>query len=192
MMKNAIILHGGPSKEEYYNPDTPSMSNAHWIPWLQAQLLKHDISTATPEVPWSFDRNWPVWQKEVERFDIGKETILIGHSTGAGFFVKYLSINSGLVVDKVVLVAPWLDPDREHTKNFFDDFEIDPNFVARTKGVTIFNTDNDQKSVQKTVKILREKVKNLHYVEFSQYGHFCFDDMKTDKFPELLEEVLKT
>lgn len=122
-MRNAIILHGGPSKKEYYDPETPSMSNAHWIPWLQGQLLKHDIPTATPEVPWSFDRNWKVWLKEVERFDIVPETILIGHSTGAGFWIKYLSINKKLKVDKVVLVAPWLDPDKKHTKNFFDDFE---------------------------------------------------------------------
>ncbi|MBI3980931.1 alpha/beta hydrolase [Candidatus Microgenomates bacterium] len=190
-MKNAIILHGGPSKEEYYDPKSPSMSNAHWLPWLQGQLLKHDIPTATPEVPWSFDRNWAVWNREVERFEIGPETILVGHSTGSGFFVKYLSIHKDLKVDKVVLVAPWLDPDHEHTKNFFDDFEIDPDFVLRTKGVTIFNSDNDQESVQKTVKILKDKVKNLKYQEFHNYGHFCFEDMKTDKFPELLKVILE-
>lgn len=189
-MKNAIILHGGPSKKEYYDPDAPSMSNAHWIPWLQAQLLKADIPTASPEVPWSFDRNWKVWQKEVERYDIGPETILIGHSTGAGFFIKYLSINKNLKVGKVILVAPWLDPDHEHTKNFFDDFEIDPEFPSRTGGVTIFNSDNDQDSVQKTVKIVRDTVKNIKYVEFHNYGHFIYEDMKTLKFPELLEEAV--
>ena len=44
-MKNAIILHGGPSKKEYYDLNMPSMSNSHWLPWLQAQLLKKDITT---------------------------------------------------------------------------------------------------------------------------------------------------
>ncbi len=190
-MKNAIILHGGPSKEEYYDPEAPSMSNAHWIPWLQAQLLKHDIPTATPEVPFSFDRNWQVWNQEVERFEIGPETILIGHSTGAGFFVKYLSIHPELKVGKVVLVAPWLDPDQEHTKNFFDDFEIDPLLVSRTAGVTIFNSDNDQESVQKTIKILRKTVKDIGYKEFHKYGHFCYGDLKTTKFPELLKFILE-
>ncbi len=187
-MRNAIILHGGPSEEEYYDPTTPSESNAHWLPWLQKQLLVKDISAATPEVPRSFDRNWKVWQREVERFDIGPETILVGHSTGAGFWIKYLSIHKKLKVGKVVLVAPWLDPDREHTKNFFDDFEIDPNFPARTQGVTIFNSDNDQASVQKTMQIVREKVANIAYKEFHNYGHFCFGDMKTQEFPELLQE----
>ncbi len=189
-MKNAIILHGGPDKEEYYDPKAPSMSNAHWLPWLQAQLLKADIPTATPEVPWSFDRNWNVWNREVERYDITPETMLIGHSTGAGFFVKYLSIHKNIQVDKVVLVAPWLDPDNEHTKNFFDDFEIDPKLVERTKGLTILNSDNDQGSVQKTVEILRKKVKRIDYKEFHNYGHFCYGDMKTHEFPELLQIIL--
>lgn len=189
-MKNAIILHGGPSKEEYYNPEAASMSNAHWIPWLQGQLLKHEIATATPEVPHSFDRNWSVWNREVERFDIGPDTTLVGHSTGAGFFVKYLSIHKELIVNKVILVAPWLDPDREHTKNFFDDFDIDPDMVKRTAGVTIFSSDNDQASVLKTVRILREKVKNIQYKEFPDFGHFCMNDMKSSKFPELLHVIL--
>jgi len=38
-MKNAIILHGQSSKAEYYGEQFPSMSNAHWLPWLQGQLL---------------------------------------------------------------------------------------------------------------------------------------------------------
>lgn len=191
-MRNAIVLHGGPSKREYYDPEAPSMSNTHWLPWLQGQLLKADIPTATPEIPWSFDRNWPVWTREVERYEIGPETILVGHSTGSGYWVKYLSIHKDLKVNRVVLVAPWLDPDQEHTKNFFDDFEIDSNLVKRTAGVTIFASDNDQESVQKTVKIIREKISGIKYREFHNYGHFCINDMKTPKFPELLEEVVGT
>lgn len=189
-MKNAIILHGGPDKEEYYDQESPSQSNAHWIPWLQGQLLKHDLPTATPEVPFSFDRNWKVWNREVERFDIGPKTILIGHSTGAGFFIKYLSIHKNIKVDKVILLAPWLDPEGNKTKNFFNDFEIDPELVQRTAGVTIFNSDNDMETVQKSVKILREKIKNIGYKEFHNYGHFCIEDMRTPKFPELLRFIL--
>ena len=114
----------------------------------------------------------------------------MGHSTGAGFFIKYLSIHKDLRVDKVILVAPWLDPDRKKTKNFFDDFEIDLNIINRTAGITIFNSDNDQQSVHKTVKLIRQKVKGLTYKEFHNYGHFCFEDLKTTVFPELLQEIL--
>ena len=190
MKKTSIILHGGPSKEEYYDPKMPSMSNAHWIPWLQGQLLKHEIAAATPEVPHSFDRNWSTWTKEVERFDMTPETILVGHSTGAGFFVKYISIHPHIKVGKIILVAPWLDPDHEHTKDFFDDFEIDSAMASRTKGITVFYSDDDQKSVLKTVDIMRQKIKGVVYKEFHNYGHFCFENMKTTEFPELLREAL--
>ena len=189
-MKNTIILHGGPSKKEYYDPKAPSMSNANWIPWLQGQLLKQEITAATPEVPHSFDRNWKVWTKEVERFEITPETVLVGHSTGGGYFIKYLSIHPKLKVGKVVLVAPWLYLYHDKTKDFFDDFEIDPNLASRTEGVTVFYSDDDQESVQKTVEIIRTKVKGIKYKEFHNHGHFCYEDMKTVEFPELLEEIL--
>ncbi len=190
-MKTAILLHGGPGKEEYYDPKYPSASNSHWFPWLQKQLLINEIDAYTPEVPHAYDRNWKTWTREVERFELGPETILVGHSTGAGFFVKYLSIHPELKVEKVVLVAPWLDPGNKYTKNFFDDFEIDPKLVSRTAGITIFNSDNDQESVQKTTKIIIDKVPGIKYKEFHNYGHFCIEDMKTEEFPELVEEILK-
>ena len=189
-MKNAIILHGGPDREEYYDPKVPSESNAHWLPWLQGQLLKKDIAAATPEVPHAFDRNWKTWNREFERFDITPETILVGHSTGAGFIIKYLSIHREVKVGKVILVAPFLDPSHQKTKNFFDDFEIDPNLVSRTSGITIFNSDNDEEDIHKTVEILRENLQGVQYKQFHNYGHFCYEDMKTVEFPELLSETL--
>lgn len=189
-MKNAIILHGGPSREEYYDVTSPSESNSHWLPWLQAQLIKRDIMAATPEVPHAYDRNWSVWQREVERFDIGPETILVGHSTGAGFWIKYLSIHPDLKVDKVVLVAPWLDPFQERTKNFFDDFTMDPELVKRTAGVTVFVSDDDQEDIKETVRRVRATLKEVQFREFHNYGHFCFRDMRTTEFPELLSEIV--
>jgi pimeloyl-ACP methyl ester carboxylesterase len=192
-MKKAIILHGGPSKEEYYDPNAPSMSNSHWLPWLQGQLLKHEIATNTPEIPHSFDWNsWPTWVKEVERFEIGPETILVGHSVGGGFWVKYLSLHPEIKVGKVVLVAPWLNPFNKKEISFFDDFVIDPALMDRTKGITIFNADNDEKSIQGSVKIIREKIMNIKYKEFKGLGHFTHKYLPDDKFPELLAHILET
>jgi uncharacterized protein len=189
-MKNAIIIHGRPDKEEYYDPLVPSCSNSHWFPWIQKQLLSHDIPTQTPEIPNSFDPQYDVWKKEFERFDITPETILVGHSCGGGFLVRWLSKNKNVTVGKVVLVAPWIDPDRDSTTDFFD-FTIDPDLVKRTKRFIIFHSDNDYVSIQKTVKILRDTVKGTEYREFQNYGHFCIEDMKTPEFPELLEVLIR-
>lgn len=187
-MKNAIILHGQPSKEEYYDPERLSMSNAHWIPWLQGQLLKKDIVAATPEVPLPFEPKWNLWNKDVERFEITPDTIIVGHSRGGEFWLKYLSEHKDISVGKVVLVAPSLSK-YYSGKLYFGDFNIDPELAKRTKGITIFNSDNDRERIQQSVKEIKDTVKDIGYKEF-HLAHFTYGSMETDQFPELLEECL--
>ncbi|MBX4199668.1 alpha/beta hydrolase [Candidatus Saccharibacteria bacterium] len=189
-MRNAIILHGKPDREEYYDPKVLSMSNLHWIPWLQAQLIKKDIIAATPDVPEAYNPQWDKWVKEVERYEIGPQTILVGHSCGGGFWIKYLSLNKNLRVGKVIVVAPWLDPEGDETEGFFADYTVDEQLASRTDGLTVFHSDNDMGNVHKSVAMIREKVKDVGYKEFKSYGHFTYKDMQTIEFPELLDECL--
>jgi len=188
-MKNAIILQGTTDKEEYYSGRYPSMSNSHWLPWLQKQLLMKDIAAATPDMVKAYLPNYEDWKREFERYDITSETILVGHSCGAGFLVRWLSEKKDVQVGKVVLVAPWLDPRNEKQSDFFN-FEIDSALVARTTGVTIFNSDDDSEDVQITVQKLMDAVEGIQLNEFSGYGHFDVGAMETIEFPELLTEVL--
>jgi len=191
-MKNAIILHGRPDDWEYYGLEYPAQSNSHWIPWLQKQLQAKDIFTQTPEIPMSFQPNYSTWKKEFERYDIGPETLLVGHSCGGGFLVRWLTENKDVKVGKVILVAPWLNPEdntKSETGDFFH-FEIDPDLVSRTQSLTIFVSDNDQPTIAKSVGIIKDKLNKAAVKEFRGYGHFCYSDLKTDAFPELLEECL--
>jgi len=188
-MKNAIILHGMPSKEEYYSDEYPSASNSQWVPWLQKQLLIRDIPAVTPEMPISYLPDYEVWKREFERFDITPETILVGHSCGAGFLLRWLTENKDVHVGKVILVAPWLDPDKELANDFFN-FQIDPTFPKRTLGTVVFDSTNDD-VIKDSVERIMSVVPDIKVVEFHNYGHFCIEDMKTEAFPELLEECLK-
>ncbi len=188
-MKNAIILHGKPDREEYYDPVMPSMSNAHWLPWLQAQLLKQDIHAVTPEVPFAFDPEWDLWRREVERYDIGPETMIVGHSCGGGFWLRWLSEHKDISVGKVVLVAPSLGLSWETGREkFFGDFMLDPDLVQRTKGVTVFYSDNDHDGILDAQKSISEQVKSVAFRKF-HLGHFTIDDTGTE-FPELLDELI--
>ena len=192
-MQNAIIVHGSPSKREYYDPSpqVASASNSHWLPWLQRQLMLRDIKADTPEMMLPFRPEYASWKKEAERFEIGPQTMLVGHSCGGGFWVRYLSEHPDMQVGKVVLVAPWLDPNNIRKTPFFD-FEIDPDLVQRTQGITIFNSTDDHQGILWSVEILRQTIPRIKYVEFDNYGHFCLDDMGTPEFPELLDELLKS
>jgi predicted alpha/beta hydrolase family esterase len=189
-MKNAIIVHGMPDKEEYYSAEFPSASNSHWLSWLQKQLITKDIKADAPEMPHAYAPDYSMWKREFERFDITPETILVGHSCGGGFLVRWLSEHKEVKVGKVVLVAPWLDVERELETGFFD-FAIDPHVASRTDGVVIFNSDNDNDYIQESVQFLRNSIESIVYREFHHYGHFCLGDMQSEAFPELLEEVLK-
>ena len=187
-MQNAIIVPGRPDKDEFYDPQQPANSDNHWYPWLARQLQLRDIWGVVIDPPKPWQPRYDVWSKEFERFDITADTILVGHSCGGGFLVRWLSEHPDAKVGKVVLVAPWLNPENNpasDTADFFD-FKIDPDMAAHTKGITIFHSDNDQATIQRSVAIIREQAKDIGYKEFHK-GHFCREDLGTDAFPELLE-----
>lgn len=188
-MKNAIIIHGKPSKEIYYSDKFSSSSNFAWIPWLQKQLIIKDIKADTPEMPYAYEPDYILWQKEFERFDITSDTILIGHSAGGGFLVRWLSENKDKIVGRVILVAPSIDPAKKSSAGFCN-FVIDSQFVKRTKDTTIFVSDNDSDSIVQSVEILTRDVLGIKVRKFPGYGHFIPDHMKTNEFPELVRVIL--
>ena len=191
-MKNAILVPGRPDKEEFYDPAEPTTSNNHWFPWLTKQLMLHDILTVSIEMPAPWQPRYEAWKREFERFEITEDTLLVGHSCGGGFLVRWLSEHRQARVGKVVLVAPWLNPDdnpASDTADFFH-FNIDADIVSRTRGMIIFNSDNDGDSIHKSVSKIRSAVTAVGYREFHDYGHFCKEDMNTLAFPELAQELL--
>ncbi|HVO86502.1 MAG TPA: alpha/beta hydrolase [Candidatus Binatia bacterium] len=186
---NAIILHGKPSKERFFDPNFPASSNYYWLPWLQKQLIVNGIPTAAPEVPNNYVADYQTWLKEFERYDVSSDTILVGHSCGGGFMLRWLSENKDIKAYKVVLAAPWLNPKNlEETGDFFD-FELDPSLMDRIKSLAILYADDDEESIADTITVLKDKLTGAKFRLLPGYGHF-YDDRRM-QFPELLEEILK-
>jgi predicted alpha/beta hydrolase family esterase len=187
--KNVIIVHGRPAKWEYYSRKVLFRPNskAHWLGWLKEQLKKRGYKVYAPEIPQAYNPQWDKWVREIDKIKIDRETILIGHSCGAGFWLRYLSEHKDLKVAKVILIAPWLDTQRKVTTDFFD-FKLDKNLALRTKGLAIFYSDNDMESIKLTVENIKAELKNVKYKKFHNYGHFTYVDLKTKEFPELLKE----
>jgi len=188
-MKTAIILHGRPGNDEYLISSYPSPSNSHWLPWLQRELLRKGILAQTPEAQTPYKPTYESWKQAIEYFNPGEQTILVGHSCGGGMITQWLSKNKDKKVGKVVLVAPWVDLEKEDWPAF--DFEIDENLVSRTAGLTIFHSTDDVSEIQTSVKELRARLANAKYVEFEGKGHFTHQKLPDNTFPELLEECLK-
>ncbi len=191
-MKNALLIHGWADKKEFYDPEIPTASNFHWFPWLSKQLMIRDIHTVAVEMPRGYYPHYETWRKEFERYDIHEDTILVGHSCGAGFLVRWLSENNTKVGD-VFLVAPWMGIDfgnPNYDKNFFK-FDIDPDLAKKTRSLHILNSSNDMSAVQQSVDLLRSSVDGIEYHEYKDMGHFCMSDLGDEAFPQLLKEILK-
>ncbi len=182
-MKQTILVHGSPYKHEFFNTTLPSPAHSQWFPWIQKQLEQIGQISVAPEMPKPYDPIYVEWVAGLEQFKINDETILIGHSCGGGFLLKYLSERPELCPKKVVLVAPWLDPEKTISKPFFD-FTIDANLATRTD-LHIFISSNDFVGCLKSFEIIKKALPGAHWHEFSDREHFCTTD-----FPELLD-VLK-
>lgn len=189
-MKKALILHGMPEKEEYFSSTSDSPSNTHWIPWLQKELLLHGYLTQTPEFPEPYTPQYEQWVDVFNQFDIDENTTLIGHSCGAGFLVRYLSEHT-MKIDTLVLVAPWIDPMHAHIPDFFN-FEIDTSLHTKVKHIIMLSSCTDDPDVIRSVEIIKEKIPQIHIIEFADKGHFCYEDLGTRAFPELLEIIIQT
>jgi predicted alpha/beta hydrolase family esterase len=88
---------------------------------------------------------------------------------GAGFLLRWLSENS-IRIEKLVLVAPWLDPFQEKKSDFFD-FVISPDIFDAFPTQVVYSTD-DYESILATVRSIQEHLPKACFHEFSDRGHF--------------------
>ncbi len=185
-MKTAIILHGMTDRHDY--DANPMQAQQHWIPWLEEQLEAKGIAVDALELPKPYEPIYEEWKQVFEQFHIDSETVLIGHSGGAGFLVRWLSENT-IKAGKLILVAPWMDPNHTLPSGFFD-CSIDPSIAERADGIHIFISQDDEQEMHTTVKNIQAAIPNLVLHTFSDRGHFTKEDMETTAFPELLEAIL--
>ena len=192
-MKKAIIIHGYHTKENLANPSKNTPSNHQWIPWLSKQLYMRDIFPIAIEMPAPWRPVYEDWKRELERFELDEDTILIGHSYGGGFLVRYLSENT-VKVNEVYLVAPYMGADGVEVKDqdpTFFDFQIDQNLVNKTAGVIVFESSNDMPEIHTSRQILEQNIANLKFIDLENKGHFTIATTGTAEFPELAEEILR-
>lgn len=177
-----------PSEESYRNTSFDSQSNSHWLPWLQQQLCARDILAQTPEMPRPYAPDYELWKNEFETLPLDEKTILVGHSLGGGFLLRWLT-ETDVKVQKLVLVAPWLDVENDYGDLLH--FSLDQTLEMKTEeGIDILYSTNDDSPMQTTLSLLKDGLKLARYHEFKDYGHFCFNDLKTREFPELLSICL--
>ena len=187
--KRVIIIHGCPSNvEKAMDPQTRT-HDKHWIPWLKKELIIKGIKVEVPLMPTPWKPEYEKFKEELEKYTITENTTLIGHSCGGAFLVRWLG-ETKRKIHKLILVAPWKIPDgTDAIKKAFYEYTIHREVRSQVKEIIMFTADDEEEDGKKSLEIfynaLGGKIVNL-----KGRGHYMLSDMGTEKFPELLEEIL--
>lgn len=186
---NCIIIHGCPSsKEKGLNPETRTYDK-HWIPWIKKELEARGIKTEVPLMPNPWEPVYEDFQKEFEKYSVSENTILIGHSCGTTFLLRWLG-ESKQKIYKLILVAPWAiaDQNNQARKNFYE-HPIDKTIRERVGQIIYFTSDNEKENGQKSLKIIHDALGGK-IINLENRGHYILKHMGTEEFPELLKEII--
>src|SRR3989344_1592392 len=142
--QKCIIIHGCPSdKEKAMNPETRTYDK-HWIPWLKRNLVVAGIPTEVPLIPDPWEPDYQKFKREFEKYEVGENTILVGHSCGCAFLVRWLG-ESKKKIKKLILVAPWKIADKEDEfRPAFYNYPIDETIKSRVEEIVMFTADNEE------------------------------------------------
>jgi len=186
--RNCIVIHGCPSNaEKAMNPETRTYDK-HWIPWIKRELSARGIETEVPLMPSPWEPDYDAFKRTFEKYPVSENTILIGHSCGCAFLVRWLG-ESKQKINKLILVAPWKIPDKDDTfRKAFYDYPIDESIKSRVREIVMFTADNEEDDGKKSLQIFH-KALGGKVVELKGRGHYTLGNMGTKEFPELLKEV---
>ncbi|MBU1754836.1 NUDIX domain-containing protein [Patescibacteria group bacterium] len=189
MKANCIIIHGCPSDaEKAMNPETRTYDK-HWIPWTKEMLTMLGIPTETPLMPEPWEPSYEKFKEEFEKQEINENTILIGHSCGTTFLLRWLG-QSKQKVTKLILVGPWAIADKDNdARRVFYEHPIDPSIKERVGEIIYFTSDNEYPDGQKSLKIIHDVIGG-EIIDLPGRGHYIMRDMGTIEFPELVEQVV--
>ncbi len=187
-MRTAYLLHGTCDAHEFYEMDFPSLSNAHWFPWLQQKFLRADYLCQCLEMPRAYAPRYDEWVDTFKSTSLNEDSILVGYSAGAGFLLKYFAENPKLKVAKIFLVAPWLDPLRENGD--FLSFTWRMGLRDQFGQVELFYSANDfVLEVKECVETVLKNLPDVGVHFYQDKGHFTFSEIGP-QFPELWEAII--
>ena len=184
MENKCIIIHGCPatSKDKGYEK--------HWMPWAKKELIAKGIQTESPLMPTPWEPEYEKFKKEFEKHEVDENTILIGHSCGTAFLVRWLGETKQKIF-KLILVAPWkINDEGDKFREKFYTYPIDETIKDRVKEIIMFTSDNEEDAGKESLKIYHQALDG-QIIDLKGRGHYTRNDMGTEEFPELIEAVLK-
>ena len=187
--KNAIILHGSPIWDKSGEPDFIPDNVRHWLGWLKEQLTNKGYIVDNPLMPDAWEPDYGKWKQVMDNFEINEETVIIGHSAGAGFAVRWLG-DTNKKIKGLVMVAPVKTCQRGSDDRMEPilDFEINKSIVNNIENRVIFMSNDRDYRVEDGEMYAKEL--DAEMIKRDGVRHFTVGRMGTNKFPELLQTIL--
>ena len=188
--KNCIIIHGCPTDIEKAMSPEKRTYDKHWMPWLKKELTDQGIKTEAPVMPEPWYPDYDKFKTEFEQYLVNENTILVGHSCGCAFLVRWLG-ETKQKVDKLILVAPWKIPNKDDKFRYdFYVYPIDESISKRVNQIIMFTSDTEADEGKEGLRIFH-KALGGEIVDLKDHGHYTMGDMGTQEFPELLDKISK-
>lgn len=184
---NIVFCHGAMGPKFDWNTRTYD-ANGWWSDWLQFYTeFEHDVITQKPYFPHAHVllMKYEEWEHIMDHQEITPDTVLVGHSAGGGFVLKYLALHPELRVRQVVLVAPYLDIEDFQPFGFYRGFDLDDGIVARTgQGMDVMISDDDFPYIKESVDKIAENMPSARIHRFVGRGHFNGPEL-----PEIMQII---
>jgi len=184
---NLVFCHGVMDPEYDWNNREFNPTKG-WKYWLQFQIEKdRDVIMQMPQFPHAHVNlmKYDEWEHIMNHQEITPDTVLIGHSAGGGFVLKYMATHPELRVRQIVLVAPYLDTENFQPFGFYRGFELSNDIVKRAKlGADIMISNDDDFYILNSFEKIAKNMPDIRIHKFTGRGHFV-----CEKLPEILDII---
>jgi len=184
---NVIIVHGGPLTKIPENPH--NLDKLYWQPWVKNELERRGIKCDIPAMPNPWFPIYEDWRNTFEKLDINEDTVLVGHSRGVAFLVRWLG-DTGRCYKKLIMVAPNLRSESaDPVVNEFYNYTLDSKISSCASERIVFTSENDDLENIESARILRVEL-DCSVINLPRHGHYITQDMGSNEFPELVDSIL--
>ena len=189
MPRDCIIINCCPSTPEGEGYARPLDCDKHWMPWVRDELNSRGIPTIVPLMPEPWAPVYAAYKHVFEEYAVGPSTILIGHSCGCAFLVRWLG-ETKRQIDTLVLVAPWKIPRwRDPIRKAFYNWPIDTTIPERVSRIIMFTSDTEARRGKKSLAMYRAALGGT-VIDLPGRGHYASPDGRLQQFPELIDALL--
>jgi hypothetical protein len=196
MKSQIVFIHGGDSfasaddfyaalRSWSYNPYQPERKR--WRDFIAAELIEtHEL--IVPAMPCKHNADyiaWAIWFEKLIPY-LRDGAVLIGHSLGGGFLLRYLTENKlPITVAQLHLVAPVVDSlDCPGVGGFQIDVHMWPGFDTVPQSVHLWHSGDDTLVPIHHSERFKVLYPSAELYTFTDRFHFL-----TETFPELLEVI---